>query len=127
MILLLEVESGQGPAHVASMTRDIRDTLQNQIGLRTDPVTRPANAGERSAEVEVLGQLAIAFLGGGGAGSALVGCLRSYLARDRSAAFRLRRPDGLEVELAGPDLDPGLIHRLLDEVSGSGEGGTAGG
>ena len=102
--IAMEVRSARGPAETAAMTRELQGSLRSQGCIRAELVTRPATPGERSGTVELLGQLALSFAGGGGA-IALLNCIKTYLDRDRSLRVRLKRPDGQEIEIEGTNLD----------------------
>ena len=120
MEIRLSIHSEGSPSRAARLTRELQRDLRRQSALRVRPVTRPARSGERAVGVELIGQLAVAFLGGGGAGVALINCLKTYLERDRSLRFKLTRPDGQVIELEGSDLSPDLVQRVIRNLEETG-------
>ena len=72
--------------------------LRRHTDLEVEEVTSKPKPSERG--LDLLGQLALTFLSAGAA-TALINVLRAYVERDQSVRFRLKRPDGSELELEG--------------------------
>jgi len=95
---------------MAADLRRVRD-------LEVRQVSRPPEPGERAAEVGLLGQLALTFLTAGAA-TALINCLKAYIERDHTLRFKLKRPDGSELELEGKHLQADRLEETLRALEG---------
>lgn len=101
--LLLLLKTTRSPGDLDRMTSELTADLGRQTGLRA---ARPASApreGQRGLD-PLIGQILLTLVGGAGAGTALVTCLRAYVQRDRNLTFTLRRPDGAELEFSATHL-----------------------
>ena len=108
----LALVSDRHPEQVAELTRDLTQDLHDAGEFDVAQVGRPPKAGERSAEIGILGQLGLTFLSAGAA-TALINCLKSYIERDRDLKFRLKRPDGTELELESANLQSDSLQGTL--------------
>jgi hypothetical protein len=96
----LLIDGPANPSRLAEVSLQLRSELSRITGLAAKLATQPAPTGARSGpEDPIWGQLALTFLGGGGAASALIVCLQSWIAQDSALRFRLRRANGSEIEL----------------------------
>jgi hypothetical protein len=98
------------PQITAELIRDLRDISELQVEV---PAAGPG-AGARDGG-EVLGQILLAFVTGGAA-KGVFDVLKVYLARDRSLKFRIRRPDGVEVEVTSASVSKHDVESLFASV-----------
>lgn len=103
--LQLSLESERGPEQLADLVRELAVDLRKERDFDdVKEATRLPHPNERAAEIGVLGQLGLTFLSAGAA-TALIGCLKAYIERDHTLRFRIKRPDGSELELEGKHLE----------------------
>jgi len=108
----LTLETSLPVQRAGDMSRDLLADLRRQPGVDAEQATRALEQGERSAEVPLLGQIVLTFLSAGAA-TALFGCLKAYIERDRHLKIRFRRPDGAELELDGTHFDARAINESV--------------
>ena len=96
--LQLSIASDRAPEQLDELSRELLVDLRREDDLTAEQAAREADSGERAGDVALLGQLALTFISAGAA-TALVKCFQSYIERDRSLRFRLKKPDGHEIEL----------------------------
>ncbi len=108
----LSLESERSPEQLSNLARELAADLRREADLEAQEVSRPPEPGERGAEVGLLGQLALTFLSAGAA-TALINCLRAYIQRDHTLRFKLKRPDGSELELEGKHLQADKLEETL--------------
>jgi hypothetical protein len=91
---------------------DHGETYALYFGRFTDIIVPPPLP---PGEIGLLGQLALTFLGAGAA-TALINCLRAYIERDHTLRFRLKRADGVELEIESKDLSPDHLVKTLQDL-----------
>jgi hypothetical protein len=89
----------QGAALLSRLAGD----LWRLRGINVVPLVRREQEGERGGEGAELGQFLIAFHTGGAA-TALIGCLRSYVERDPTFSATVSRADGATFEISAKSL-----------------------
>ena len=113
-MVMLRLAADLPSARIAQLTRDFsRDLARTGIEARLPEASKmPGQKGE----IINLGQLALALVTSG-AVTALIECLKAYLARDRTLVFKLTRPDGTEVEVNAKNADDAVVRRALETAA----------
>jgi hypothetical protein len=99
---------------VAQLMRDLAHDLA-RTGIEVRPPEAPMVPGQRG-DIITFGQLVL-DLATSGAVTALIECLRAYLARDRTLAFKVTRPNGTQVEINVKNVDDAAMERALRAAS----------
>ena len=89
-------------AALAQTTRDLQRDL-TRSAVPAHAIEAPSRPGEKG-DAFSFGQLALDLVTSG-AVTALVECLKAYLARDRTLSFTLKRPDGTDLEVMSHNID----------------------
>jgi Effector Associated Constant Component 1 len=106
----LKLAANTSDARLADLTRDLVRDL-TRIGIEASTVEGTTAPNERGDAV-MLGQIALGLVTGG-AVTALIECLKAYIARERTLAVRVKRADGSEVEISAKNAsDPALEQAL---------------
>jgi len=95
-----------------TLAQDLLHDLRGIDALKAVRVSRSAAFDERAGDVGLVGQLALTFMSAGAA-TALIGCLKAYLERDRTLRLRFKSSNGLELELEGKDFEPDTVGKAL--------------
>ncbi|HEX8830402.1 MAG TPA: hypothetical protein VF705_04510 [Longimicrobium sp.] len=103
--LSLQLFHAAGEGEAARLTSRLAEELSRPGNIRAEAQVRPARPGERAADVPLLGQLALTFLGGGAA-TALINIIGAWLPRKSETKIVLKLADGTELSLSGTDLTP---------------------
>jgi hypothetical protein len=98
-------------ARLAQLTRDLERDLSRQ-GIKASVVEAAAVPGERGDPV-TLGVLALALVTSG-AVTALIGCLKAYVSREPALIIKLKRPDGMQVEVSARNVDAPNVRAALE-------------
>ena len=98
-------------ARLAGIARDLARDL-TRAGIEANPIEKGTTQGERGDAV-TLGELALGLVTSG-AVTALIECLKAYIARERSLSFKLKRPDGLEVEISAKNMNDSTLQKVLN-------------
>jgi hypothetical protein len=95
---VLSFTTARGDRALAETTRALERDLKRS-GVSAQTIEQPAQPGEKG-DVFSLGQLAIDLVTSG-AVTALLGCLKAYLEKDKSLSFKL----GLSLEINSHTID----------------------
>ena len=106
-------------ARLAQLTRDLERDL-SRAGIKARPVEASAAPGERGEPVTI-GVLALALITHG-AVTALINCLKVYLAREPALTIKVKRPDGTQVEVTGHNVDTNVVREALEAAASAGPG-----
>lgn len=115
MRVTLALQGDTSSERLDDLSRELTAELGRQQDLEVRTITTQALPGERAAEIGLLGQLALTFITAGAA-SALIGCLKAYIERERSLKFRLKREDGTELELEARHLQGDRLNTTLQTL-----------
>jgi len=107
----LRLAATTSDARLAGIARDLARDL-TRAGIEAHPIEKGTTQGERGDAV-TLGELALGLVTSG-AVTALIECLKAYIARERSLSFKLKRPDGLEVEISAKNVNDATLQKVLD-------------
>jgi hypothetical protein len=113
--LTLTLVSTQRPERVAELGRELVADLRKEVALEADHKTRDLSPGERAVDSALVGQVVLTFLSAGAA-TALLGCLKAYIERDRHLRFRLKKADGVEIELEAQHFSAQTFDELTRKV-----------
>ena len=105
--LVTELESSR----LAALTRDLQAALTHSGDIDAVHAVRASEPSERSAAVQVYGQLILSLLGTG-AVKALIQCLQSYMARESTLSYELTRADGQSLKISAKNAAPDQVERL---------------
>jgi Effector Associated Constant Component 1 len=107
----LSLTSNRGDAAIVNMTRDLqRDLAKADIPVK---VVEAPSKPEEKGDAFSLGQLAIDLVTSG-AITALVECLKAYLQRDETLSFKIKRPDGSDIEVKSHNIDSAALRDNLE-------------
>jgi len=101
-------------ARVAQLTRDLERDLSRE-GIRARAVEAAA-VPEEKGEPVTLGVIALALVTSG-AIKALIGCLKAYVSREPALTIKIKRKDGIEVEVNARNVDAPDVLAALEAVS----------
>jgi Effector Associated Constant Component 1 len=108
--IVLSVMADLPPERLAAFTRDLaRDLSRASIPAR---VAERAPAPAERGDPVTLGTLALALITSGSVGL-LIGCLKTYLARESKLIFKINRPDGYKFEINAKNIDDPKIRQAL--------------
>ncbi len=106
------------------LTRQLCRDLRAEAGVEAALVTRPAEPGTKSGEIELIGNLLIKALGagfGGGGAVALFNVLKTYLQRKPTLEIEIQRKGGDKIKIKADDLSKGersealqMLNQLLE-------------
>jgi len=99
---ILSLESQRRDSTLAQITRDLRRDLARS-DVPVHPVEESYRLGDKG-DPFTIGQLALDLVTSG-AVTALIGCLKAYLGRDRTLTFKVKRPDSSFVEITAHNID----------------------
>jgi hypothetical protein len=91
------------------LCRDIRD----EAGIEASLVERPVGPGTKG-DLVTIGQI---LIGAGGPLVALIGVLKTYIARKPSLQFELQTKDGDKVKITADDLRGDDMEKLLQAIN----------
>ena len=112
MTITLRLQADLAPSRFAALSRDLQSTL-NQLGdIEASHAVRRPRPSERSAELNLFGQVLLSFVGAG-ALKALVQCLQAYISREPSLEYELARGDGRVVKLTAKNFTPEHIDQMV--------------
>jgi hypothetical protein len=80
-------------------------------GIEARAAERPNTPGERG-DAAMLGQIALGLITSG-AVTALIECLKVYIARERTITMRVKHADGLEVDISAKNVDDPTLRQVL--------------
>jgi hypothetical protein len=107
----LSLAATTSDARLAGIARDLaRDLIR--AGIEANPIEKRTTKGERGDTI-TLAELALGLITSG-AVTSLIECLKAYIARERSLSFKLRRPDGFEVEISAKNVNDPTLEKVLD-------------
>jgi len=103
---ILRLEIAGDAERSEELTRELLNEITQLRGVTLgSPKKREAAPGSRGDPVTLLA-IALAAVSSGGAITALVGTIGSYLSRDRRTELIWKRPDGSEVHLTSQSFKP---------------------
>jgi hypothetical protein len=111
----MSINSSRTTAQTETLRRELVVDLQRSGSITAENLSRASADGERG-DVALVGQIVLAFLSGGAA-AALLKCLKAYIERDDSMTVRLKRTDGIELEVAGKHLTPEKVKETLNCIN----------
>jgi hypothetical protein len=115
--LTLSLSANLPDARLALLTRDLERDLSRQ-GIKARFAEAGAVPGERGDPV-TLGVLALTLVTSGTV-TALIGCLKAYVSREPALTIKLKRPDGMQVEVSAHNVDaPDVRAALAAAISAS--------
>ena len=106
-------------ARLVQLTRDLERDLSH-AGIQARPVEAPPAPGDRGEPI-TLGVLALALVTSGTA-KAMIECFKAYLSRERSLSIKLKRADGMQVEVTARNIDIPAVREALEAVVSAGTG-----
>jgi Effector Associated Constant Component 1 len=106
----LRLAANISDARLASIARDLARDL-TRAGIEAKTVEDATTHGERGDAV-TLGQLALGLVTSG-AVTALIECLKAYIVRERTLIARVKRPDGVEIEISAKNVNDPALERAL--------------
>jgi hypothetical protein len=106
----LIVAASTADARLNRIARDLARDL-TRVGIEAREVDGATAVGDRG-DLFVLGQLSIGLVTSG-AVTALIECLKAYIARERTLTVRVRRTDGSEVEVSARNVSDSASERAL--------------
>ena len=109
--LTLSLSANIPDARLAQITRDFERDL-SRAGIQARPVAAPPVPGERG-EPFTLGVLTLALVTSGTV-KAMIDCFKAYLSRERALTIRLKRADGLQVEVTARNVDTSAVREALE-------------
>jgi Effector Associated Constant Component 1 len=112
--LTMSLSASLPDSRVAQLTRDLERDL-SRAGIKARVVEAVAVPGEKGEPV-TLGVLALALVTSG-AVNALIGCLKAYVSREPALIIKLKRPDGLQVEVNARNVDAPDVRAALEAAS----------
>ena len=98
----------------AQLTRDLGREL-SRLGVQSVPERAPPIPGERGEPITV-GVLVLSLITHGAA-TAMIDCLKAFLAREHTLVIKLARQDGTSVEVNAHNIDMPAVRKLLETVS----------
>jgi hypothetical protein len=113
--IYLTLQSDRRSEALQDLTRDLVRDLRSVDDLDAVTVTRSPQPGEKPVDVALLGQIVLTFLSGGAA-TALIGCLKGYIDRDRSLRVRFKSKDGTELELEGRHFEAASVDETINAL-----------
>jgi Effector Associated Constant Component 1 len=96
---ILSREFSSDVARLSGVSSYVQPTTSPEPGKKGDPIT--------------LGAIVVAAVSGGGALSALVGTIGSYLARDRRTEVEIQEADGRKVRISSQAFNQKELEELL--------------
>lgn len=108
---ILHLRDEQGPTETARLSAGLASALSRTRVVEASLATRPSSPGERADMVPILGQIVVAFVGGGAA-SALVNVLSGWLHRT-TTSVEITAADGRSIKITGSDLVPERVEPLV--------------
>ena len=102
---------------LAQLARDLERDL-SRSGIQAGSPEAPAVPGERGEPITV-GVLVLALISHG-AVTALINCLKTYLAREPALTVKLKRPDGTQVEVTARNVDAPTVREALEAAASVG-------
>ena len=104
------------------ITRQMCRDLDAEAGLDASPGAKPVETGDKSGEIEIIGQILIKAVGAGGAIAALVGVLKAYVQRKPSLQFEFQRKGGDKLKIKADDLRADDMTKLVQTIKKAIEG-----
>lgn len=104
------------------LTRQLCRDLGDEADITASPATQPAEAGDKSGEIEIIGQILIKAVGAGGAIAALVGVLKAYAQRKPSLQFEFQKKGGDKLKIKADDLRADDMTKLVQTIKKAVEG-----
>jgi hypothetical protein len=106
-------------ARLAQLTSDLERDL-SRAGIRARHVEAPAIPGERGEPITP-GVLVLGLVTSG-AVTALIGCFKAYLSRERALIIKLKCPGGTQLEVTARNVDTAALHEALKTVTSASSG-----
>ena len=113
-LVLLGLAADLPDDRLAEITRSLHADLL-RTGVDAHPVDTPVAPGQKG-DAFLLGQLALGLVTTG-AVTALIECLKAYIARERTLICKLRRPNGTVIEISAKNVDSLAVKNTLDALS----------
>jgi hypothetical protein len=112
--LTLSLSADLPETRLAQLTRDLGRDLSRE-GIAARPAEAPAVSGERGEPI-TLGMLILALVTTG-AVNALIGCLKAYISREPALNIKLKRSDGIQIEVNARNVDAPDVYAALKKAS----------
>jgi hypothetical protein len=109
--LELELSAKLPDARLATLTRDLGRDLSRE-GVKARAVEASTLPGERGEPI-TLGVLTLALVTSG-AVKALIGCLKAYVSREPALIIKIKRKDGMQVEVNARNVDAPDVRAALE-------------
>jgi hypothetical protein len=109
--LVVDGDAEQSDSLTRELSNEISQLRGIALGKPEELPTATATRGDLS-----LVTIVVAAVSSGGALSALIGTISSYLMRDRRTEVELKRPDGSEIRISSQAFTPQQIFKLLHEL-----------
>jgi hypothetical protein len=103
---------------IQDMTQRLCRDIRNEVGIETSLVERPAGPGTKG-DLVTIGQI---LIGAGGPLIALIGVLKTYVARKPFVQFELQTEGGDRVKITADDLRSEDMEKLLQAIKPMVEG-----
>jgi Effector Associated Constant Component 1 len=112
--LTITLSANLPDARLSQLTRDLERDL-SRGGIKARAVEAAAVPGEKGEPVTI-GVLALALVASG-AVKALIGCLKAYVSREPALTIKLKRPDGMQVEVNALNVDASDVRAALEAAA----------
>jgi hypothetical protein len=112
--LTLSLSANLPETRLSQLTRDLRRDLSRE-GIKARVAEAPAVSGERGEPI-TLGVLVLALVTSGAA-KALIGCLKAYLSREPALVIKLKRADGVQIEVNARNVGAPAVHAALEAAA----------
>lgn len=101
---------------LAVLTRQMIRDFQQDTDIQAEALTGERLPGSRSIDPEIIGKIMLTLVSSGGIVAMLIEVLKSYLSRDASLEFELKKADGASVKINATNMKPSQMEQTLKQL-----------
>jgi hypothetical protein len=105
---------GLNDENLQNLSRDICQSINLEVGFEASLQNSESRDGMKGDSISI-GEISLAILGSGGALVTLIGVFKSFIERSRELSFKIKKPDGEELEITSKNIDSAEIKSMIDE------------